>query len=88
MERDRLKESNLEALRCLNSNSQLVRCRGSVEYREPLSGTGKSFPRCDAHWGARLAEQERIDRLYAPNSDAPPRDFDSTLAGERWDEDY
>lgn len=35
-------------------------CGGAVEYRAPLSGTGRSFPRCDKHWARRLEEEERI----------------------------
>ena len=63
-------------------------CEGEVDYRYPLSATGKSFPRCDRHWRLRLDAQEEINRRYAPNSDVPPADFDPYYAGERWDEDY
>ena len=62
-------------------------CRGDVEYRYPLSGTGRSFPRCDRHWGKRLAQQERINDRY-PDSPIPPAGFDPSYAGERWDSDY
>lgn len=62
-------------------------CRGAVEYRMPLSGTGKSFPRCDKHWSDRLDVQESINRRY-PDSPFAPSDFDPTYAGERWDDDY
>lgn len=62
-------------------------CAGAVEYRTPLSGTGRSFPRCDAHWEKRLDTQERINRDY-PDSPAAPRWFDPSYAGEHWDEDY
>jgi hypothetical protein len=58
-------------------------CEGPVEYRAPLSGTGRSFPRCDRHWEARLDRQAEIDRRY-PQSDMPPADFDPTYAGETW----
>jgi len=57
-------------------------CDGAVEYRYPLSSTGKPFPRCDRHWGKRLVEQDRINRLYS--GDCPPSDFDPAYAGERW----
>jgi hypothetical protein len=60
-------------------------CAGPVEYRMPLSGTGRAFPRCDAHWEKRLDEQERINRTYPETA---PSDFDPAYAGERWDEDY
>jgi hypothetical protein len=61
-------------------------CSGLVEYRDALSATGRSFPRCDRHWGARLVEQDRITSLYGhPDSDAgPPSDFDPGYAGESW----
>lgn len=61
-------------------------CQGPVEYRLPLSGTGRAFPRCEFHWEKRLDEQERINRRYG--GDVPPSDFDPTYAGEHWDEDY
>lgn len=63
-------------------------CQGEIELRYPLSATGRSFPRCDRHWDKRLDEQERINRLYAPNSDCAPAGFDPSYAGERWDDDY
>ncbi len=60
-------------------------CEGEVEYRYALSATGRSFPRCDAHWSARLDEQERINQRYPQHA---PSDFDPSYAGESWDEDY
>lgn len=57
-------------------------CDGEIEYRMALSASGKSFPRCARHWGARLVEQDRIDRLYG--GDVAPADFDPGYAGERW----
>jgi hypothetical protein len=75
-----------EELRCLEDNT--VECSGPVEYRDPLSGTGKSFPRCASHWAKRLEKQEEIVRKYAPFSDVPPAGFDPTYAGERWDDEY
>lgn len=68
---------------CLNAHDGS--CRGPVEYRAPLSGTGRSFPRCDRHWEERLAEQERINERY-PDSPIAPSDFDPAYAGERWDD--
>lgn len=76
----------IEPLKCLERHDNA--CTGAVEMRFPLSGTGRSFPRCDGHWSKRLALQEEITRRYAPNSDVPPAWFDPTYAGERWDEDY
>jgi len=61
-------------------------CEGAVQYRLPLSPTGRAFPRCDKHWGERLDEQERINERY-PDSPIPPADFDPLYAGERWDEE-
>jgi hypothetical protein len=75
-----------EELKCLEDNTGA--CSGPVEFRDPLSGTGKSFPRCAVHWSARLEKQEEIVARYAPFSDVPPTGFDPTYAGERWDEDY
>lgn len=60
---------------------------GPVEYRMPLSGTGKSFPRCESHWFARLDRQQGINERY-PDSPMAPSDFDPTYAGESWDGDY
>jgi len=68
-------------IRCLEENED---CDGKVEYRHPLSGTGRSFPRCEAHWGFRLQKQEEINRRYPT---LPPADFDPAYAGERWDEE-
>ena len=67
---------------CLNSNSD---CEGAVEYRYPLSGSMKSYPRCDHHWAERLKLQEQINRRYPASQ---PSDFDPSYAGERWDDDY
>lgn len=67
---------------CLNGPAT---CSGPVEYRMPLSGTGKSFPRCDRHWSERLDQQAGIDRRYPTHR---PADFDPAYAGESWDGDY
>jgi hypothetical protein len=74
----------IEELHCLDEGRS--ECAGEVEWREPLSATGKPFARCAKHWEERLAEQERINRDY-PDSPCPPDWFDPTLAGEVWDED-
>ncbi|RZU36005.1 hypothetical protein EV284_3488 [Streptomyces sp. BK022] len=74
-----------EELKCLENRTG--ECSGAVKYRAPLSGTGRSFPRCDAHWAARLKKQKEIRNRYAPASDVPPRGFDPTFCGESWDED-
>lgn len=59
-------------------------CEGDVEYRMPLSGTGRSFPRCEKHWEERLDRQAEIDERYPAQQ---PSDFDPAYAGESWDED-
>lgn len=71
---------------CLDAGGATA-CRGPVEYRAAISGTGRSFPRCDRHWERRLAEHEEISAAY-PDSPIAPSWFDPTLAGERWDDDY
>lgn len=73
-----------EALSCLDAGGSTP-CHGAVEYRMALSATGRSFPRCQAHWEIRLMEQERINAAYPALA---PADFDPSYAGERWDEDY
>lgn len=75
---------HLDATECLNYGDS---CDGLVEYRMPLSGSGKSFPRCDRHWSERLDIQEGINYRY-PDSPCAPADFDPTYAGESWDGDY
>jgi hypothetical protein len=78
---------NEETPDCLDSptGSQDDVCAGPVEYRMALSGTGKSFPRCEHHWHKRLEVQEGINRRYPEHQ---PSDFDPSYAGESWDEDY
>jgi hypothetical protein len=56
-------------------------CSGNVEYRTPLSSTGRSFPRCDKHWQQRLKTQAGINRRYPQTQ---PSDFDPAYAGESW----
>lgn len=81
-----LEADDTEPLTCLNDDDGFT-CGGAVEYRMALSASGKSFPRCDRHWQARLVEQERINRDY-PDSPIAPSWFDPADAGEHWDEDY
>lgn len=73
-------------LECINSGDE-TGCKGEVEYRPPLSGTGRSFPRCDKHWEERLDTEERLRRDY-PDTSTPPSWFDPSYAGESWDNDY
>lgn len=74
-----------EELRCINGYGDAeVGCTGPIEFREPLSGSGRSFPRCDKHWAARMRMQDELNRRY-PRT--PPRDWSPLDAGEAWDED-
>lgn len=75
-------ELTLEVSDCIDYDKT---CDGPVEYRHPLSGTGRSFPRCEKHWDERLEKQEEIDNKYPYNA---PSDFDPSYAGERWDDEY
>jgi hypothetical protein len=66
---------------CLNAGPD---CEGPVEYRLPLSGTGRSFPRCAKHWHDRLNLEEGLRERYP---EQPPSDWSPLDAGEHWDED-
>jgi hypothetical protein len=70
-----------EDMECLDKSAE---CAGAVEYRMPLSGTGRSFPRCDKHWSDRLDVQRGIDERYPSH---PPQDWSPLDAGESWYED-
>lgn len=73
---------------CLNYTAERGKeCSANVEWRYPLSPSGKSFPRCDRHWDERIKEQQRINRDY-PDSPIAPSWFDPADAGEHWDSDY
>jgi len=61
-------------------------CSGTVEYRYPLTATGKAFPRCDRHWDERLTAHEAHTQRY-PDSPIAPSWHDEAYAGERWDEE-
>lgn len=70
---------HLKATDCLDFSED---CNGGVEYRHPLSATGRSFPRCDFHWELRLDKHEadlEKDRQY--------RQVDWLDAGETYEED-
>ncbi|MBA3019689.1 hypothetical protein [Propionicimonas sp.] len=61
-------------------------CQGAVENRTPLSASGRSFPRCEKHWEARLRRQDELLRRYP---EQPPHDWSPLDAGESWgSEDY
>lgn len=78
----------LPVTECLGySDTRPDECKGAVEYRMSMSATGISYPRCDKHFSERLDTQERLRRDY-PDSSTPPAWFDSSYAGECWDDDY
>jgi len=60
-------------------------CRGRVEFRQSLTGTGLAIERCDGHWAARLETEDRIRHDY-PDSPFAPSWFDPADAGEVWDD--
>lgn len=71
-----------EPLECLERNEH---CAGPVEMRTTPDRTdGRAFPRCEAHFAARLADVERNLELLSP---CRPAWFDESYAGERWEED-
>lgn len=74
-----------EVVTCLDAHKG--NCRGNVEYRPSLSGTGTPIPRCDGHWDERLDADDKHREIY-PDSDIPPSWFDPAYAGESWNEDY
>ena len=74
-----------EPLECINAGLT-AECRGPVELRMPLSGTGKPFPRCDFHWDQRLQLEAELNERYPVQ---PPSDWSPLDAGEAWsEEDY
>lgn len=63
-------------------------CGGAVEFRMPLSPSGRAFPRCDTHWSKRLDKEEALSEVYGSfESDVPPQGFREDDIGERWEED-
>lgn len=72
-----------EKFECINGPAE---CRGHVELRMALSGTGIPYPRCGKHWHDRLELEERLRADY-PDTPNPPSWFDPADAGERWDHD-
>ncbi len=72
-----------EPLECLNSGDEKP-CRGRVELRPSLTGTGTAIARCDGHWDVRLKLEDEINERYPVN---PPRDWSPLDAGEAWGED-
>lgn len=64
-------------------------CRGRVDFRDPLSGTGVPTIRCEGHWAVRLELQARHRRDF-PDSSTPPAWYTAqggdAYAGEHWNE--
>lgn len=79
LHRAKINDRVLPRSACIEHNND---CNGDVEYRTPLSGTGKAFPRCEFHWDRRLAKQEEFNQR-----DADARNVDYLDAGERYEED-
>lgn len=73
----------IELLECLD-DADFDGCSGAIEYRTPLSATGRSFPRCDKHWAERVEREEELRRRYP---ETPPADWSPLDAGEAWGED-
>lgn len=68
---------------CLEDRNQKT-CKGPIEFRFPMSGTGRSFPRCEHHFSLALKDYERVQREYAPFSDMPP----AGVSWAEWSDDY
>lgn len=65
-----------------------VGCAGEVREYLALSGSGLSYPRCEAHYVAYAERmQPQIDAINRRYPVTAPADFDPYYAGERWDED-
>jgi len=76
--------TEIETPQCIAYGERGEGCEGAVEYRMPLSGTGRSFPRCDKHWDERLDLEEGLRERYP---EQPPSDWSPLDAGESWDEE-
>jgi hypothetical protein len=73
-----------DPLECLEDHTDA--CRGDVQLRLPLSGTGTPFARCDFHWERRLELEAELNERYPVH---PPADWSPLDAGEAWsEEDY
>ena len=61
-------------------------CKGPVELRPAPSGSGFSYYRC-LHHHQKVSERVQQVRERYPEGPTPPDWFDSSYAGERWDEE-
>jgi len=87
MQRHDQEQARADAMLACIDEAKETECRGPVEYRPSLTGTGTAIERCDGHWGERLRFEDELRRVY-PDSPNPPDWFDPADAGERWDDDY
>jgi hypothetical protein len=63
-------------------------CSGDVSEYLTLSGSGMTFPRCEAHYISYVARIRPVmDDIARRYPRLAPADFDPLYAGERWDED-
>lgn len=69
-----------DPIRCLTEGRD---CGGAVEWHSTDPGFRPAFPRCEAHWAARLESRESSMERYA-DSDVAPDWFDPSFAGETW----
>lgn len=77
-------DERLAASECVSFGDVGEYCSGAVEYRMALSGTGISYPRCEAHWDQRVSREEQLRERYPQQ---PPPDWSPDLIGESWDEE-
>lgn len=80
-----------EYIECLDSYDDAANCDGEVSYYFALSGSGSTYPRCEAHYAEYVERvQPQMDDIRSryPDSSQPPSWFDESYAGERWDDDY
>lgn len=73
-----------DPLECINDQDESNPCKGTIEYRPSLTGTGTAIPRCAHHWNKRLDLEDDLNQRYPIN---PPRDFSYLDAGEYWGPD-
>lgn len=71
-----------ETPECIDAHKSA--CAGAVEYRFPLSPSGRSYARCDHHWDLRLDLDDQLRQRYPV---LPPSDWSPLDAGESWEDD-
>lgn len=73
-----------ECLRNLDGNNP-DKCKGEITNR--FTDQETEIWECEHHMTQSLKRNEKVRKNY-PDSPIPPKWFDSTYAGERWDEEY